>query len=199
MSRDKTLPEPIQLLSLMIPLIPAIVEIFTIVHGEVISMVVLFFVEVTGIVTSDPEKTVHETVNMRQSITTSIHTTRGSSRQQVASNYNQGSDAKPAPLAFYISVNALTTTTANMPLEKAKWIIDNGASDKLTPDRRAFRHLHTLLAPIPVYIGDGTKLYPIARRTVQLRSESVAVVEIEGLYVPKLRYYLISVACLCQK
>ena len=119
--------------------------------------------------------------------------------QQSSSSQNSGNEAEQALMASYISENALMVITANKPFAKDKWIIDSGASDNLTPNRRAFRTLKSLPAPIPVFIGDGSKLYGIARGTVQIRLESGAVLEFEALYVPKLRYSLVSVACLCQK
>ena len=99
----------------------------------------------------------------------------------------------------YVSENALTAITANKAVGREKWIIDSGASDNLTSDRRAFRNLHSLPAPVPVYIGDGTQVHGIAHGTVQIRLESGAVLEIEALYIPKLRYSLLSVAYLCRK
>jgi len=128
----------------------------------------------------------------------SFHPAVRNNPHQSSSN-NFENEAEQALMASYVSENALTVTTANKPLGRDKWIIDSGASDNLTPDRRAFRNLRTLHAPVPVFIGDGSKLCGIGHGTVQIRLESGAVLEIEALYVPKLRYSLVSVASLCQK
>ena len=123
---------------------------------------------------------------------------RGNSNRSTP-NQAFGNKTEQALMTSYVSGNALTAITANKAVGRDKWIIDSGASDNLTPDRRAFRNLHSLPALVPVYIGDGTQVHGIARGTVQIRLESGAVLEIEALYVPKLRYSLLSVACLCRK
>ena len=87
-------------------------------------------------------------------------TRRGSSHRSTA-NPTIANETEQALMTSYVSENALTAITANKAVGRDKWIIDSGASDILTPDRRAFQNLRGLPAPVPVYIGDGTQLHGI--------------------------------------
>jgi hypothetical protein len=84
------------------------------------------------------------------------------------------------------------------------WLLDSGASRHMTPQREWFSTYRSLVPPVPVRVGDGTKIYAIGigRILVTLRNrkgrETNACIE-AALHVPDLNASLMSVTQLNEK
>jgi len=113
---------------------------------------------------------------------------------------------KPAPSAMehfedvnnFAIAQALMVSNASSAQVKHGWLIDSWASHNLCPDRGLLTNLRVLARPILVYLGDGTPLPGIAKGKIRLFLPSGTVLDIEALFVPRLRAYLLSVSALAE-
>ena len=126
---------------------------------------------------------------------------KGGGRERFSGQYSTpvGQNRNATATLTAGSVSALVTRLGKLSRyptcrrPKAGWIIDSGASHHMCNDHTVFDSIQHLRKPIKVHIGDGSFLLATASGIIRIELEPYTI-ELSVLYVPKLKYCLLSVS-----
>lgn len=121
---------------------------------------------------------------------------RGGGGIQGGSNGSEGGIGRGIDAAYASPQGLIARVRINsesLP-NRRTWIINSGASHHLCKERKDFIFFKRLYRFIPVQVGDGASVPAVGIGLIRFHLPNGLRFEVEALYVPKLRYSLLSMS-----